>query len=65
MTVMTKKGAELLEQLTAVAGDAEIVHEALSDLLAESSQPPELRDIIRRILEIRQQRTTGVPAEAR
>lgn len=56
MTVMTKKSEALLEQLVAVAGDSAIVEEALRTLNEESSDPPKMRDIIRRILEIKQRR---------
>lgn len=62
MTVMTKKSAALLDQLTAVAGDPDIVEEALRSLNEESSQAPDLREIIRRILEIRQRRAEVVPS---
>jgi hypothetical protein len=56
LTVMTKKSEALLEQLVAVAGDSAIVEEALRTLNEESSDPPKMPDIIRRILEIRQRR---------
>lgn len=57
MTILTRKKEALLEQLTAVAGDPDIVEEALRSLNEESASPPELRDIVRRILEIRQRRS--------
>lgn len=60
MTVMTKKSEALLDQLTAVAGDPDIVEEALRSLNEESSEPPELREIVRRMLEIRQRRNQAV-----
>lgn len=56
MTVMTKKSEALLDQLVAVAGDADIVEEALRSLREESHSPPEIREIIRRILELRDRR---------
>jgi len=56
VTILTKKKEALLEQLTAVAGDPDIVEEALRSLNEESWSPPELRKIVRRILEIRQRR---------
>lgn len=56
MTVMTRKSEALLDQLVAIAGDSAIVEEALRALNEESAKPPEMRDIVRRILEIRQRR---------
>lgn len=53
---MTKKSEALLDQLVAVAGDPEIVEEALKALNQETAEPPTLREIIRRILEIKQRR---------
>lgn len=53
---MTKKSEALLEQLVAIAGDSAIVEEALRTLNEESSAPPKMRDIIRRIFEIKQRR---------
>lgn len=53
---MTKKSEALLEQLVAVAGDSAIVEEALRTLNEESSDPPKMRDIIRRIFEIKQRK---------
>lgn len=56
MTVMTRKSEALLDQLVAIAGDPSIVQEALRELNEESAKPPEMREIVRRILEIRQRR---------
>jgi hypothetical protein len=56
MTVMTRKSEALLDQLVAIAGDPLIVEEALRALNEESAEPPEMRDIVRRILEILQRR---------
>lgn len=56
MTVMTKKSEELLDQLIAVAGDADTVEEALRSLIEEADSPPQMRDILRRILLIRERR---------
>jgi hypothetical protein len=56
VTVMTRKSSALLDQLTAVAGDPDIVEEALRSLNESSSHAPDLREIIRRILEIKQSR---------
>ena len=53
---MTKKSEALLEQLVAIAGDSAIVEEALRTLNEEFSDPPKMRDIIRRIFEIKQRR---------
>lgn len=65
MTVMTKKNEALLDQLVAVAGDPLIVQEALHSLNEESSEPPKMREIIRRILEIRQRRNEFAHAGAK
>jgi len=59
---MTKKSEALLDQLVAVAGDPVIVEEALRSLNQEASEPPKMRDIIRRILEIKQRRNEVVHA---
>jgi len=56
MTVMTRKQEELLGQLVAIAGDSETVQQALRSLNEEASTPPDMRQVVRRILEIRQQR---------
>lgn len=56
MTVMTRKSQALLDQLIAIAGDADTVEAALRSLNEESDSPPELRDIVRRILELLNQR---------
>jgi hypothetical protein len=56
LTVMTKKSEQLLDQLIAVAGDADTVEEALRSLIEEADSPPQMRDIVRRILEIRERR---------
>jgi len=53
---MTKKSEALLEQLVAVAGDAELVEEALRSLTEETDAPLSMRDIVRRILELRDRR---------
>lgn len=54
MTVMTKKQEDLLDQLIAIAGEPELVEEALRSLNEESAAPPDLRAVVRRILELRQ-----------
>jgi hypothetical protein len=64
LTVMTKKSEALLDQLLAVAGDPAIVEEALKGLNQEAPDPPTLREIIRRILEIKQRRHEMVHATA-
>jgi hypothetical protein len=56
MTVMTKKREALLDQLIAVAGDPILVEQALRSLNEESATPPTMREIIRRILELRHKR---------
>jgi len=56
MTVMTKKSEALLDQLVEVAGDADLVEEALRSLRDESVASPDLRLILRRILELRERR---------
>lgn len=65
MTVMTKKREELLDQLLAVAGDPALVEEALRSLNERGSKPPTMRDIIRRILEIKSQRNDSIHVVAR
>lgn len=64
MTVMTREREELLDQLIAVAGDATIVEAALRSLNEESVTPPDMRAVVRRILEIRQLRNQHVHAGA-
>jgi hypothetical protein len=61
---MTKKSEALLDQLVAVAGDPVIVEEALKSLNQEAAEPPKLREIIRRILEIKQRRDENAHATA-
>ena len=56
MTVMTRKREALLDQLIALAGDPQIVEEALRTLNENASRPPTMREIVRRILELRYQR---------
>lgn len=62
MTVMTKKSEALLDQLVEVAGDADLVEEALRSLRDESDAPPDLRLILRRILELRERRNRELVA---
>lgn len=62
---MTKKHEELLDQLIAVAGDPTIVEEALRTLNEDQPQPPDMRAVIRRILEIRQRRNQLAHAGAK
>ncbi len=62
---MTRKQEALLKQLVAVAGDPEIVEEALRTLNQESGSADDMRLIVRRILEIRLSRNTAAhPATA-
>ena len=56
MTVMTRKREALLDQLISVAGDPTIVEQALRSLNEEAHEPPDMRAIVRRILEIRLER---------
>ncbi len=65
MTVMTKSQQALLDQLVAVAGSPEVVFEALRSLNEEASTVPDLRDVIRRILEIRQKHEELVETAAK
>ena len=53
MTVMTKKQVALLDQLVGVAGNADIVERALRDLNNERRDASDIRLVIRRIFEIR------------
>ena len=50
----------LLDKLVAFAGDPAIVEEALA-ALSTGAQPPKLKDILVKILEIRAERGLGVP----
>lgn len=59
MTVLTRKREALLDQLISVAGDASTVEEALRSLNEESASPPDLRAVIRRILEIKKKRDSS------
>lgn len=56
MTVMTQKQKELLDQLIAVAGSSELVLEALKSLNEDSHDSNDIRNVIRRILELRHKR---------
>jgi hypothetical protein len=58
MTAMTRKQEALLRQLVAVAGDPEIVEEALRTLNEESGSADDMKIIVRRILEIRLSRNS-------
>lgn len=62
MTVMTRKQEALLDQLVAIAGDPEIVERALRSLNEESASPPDMRALVRRILELRQRQDSEVHA---
>jgi hypothetical protein len=53
---MTKRQRELLDQLIAVAGSSDLVQEALRSLNEERREAPDLREVVRRILELRQKR---------
>lgn len=53
MNVMTREQEALLEKLIQLAGDASIVERALIDLNRELEHPPTVREVIRRILELR------------
>ena len=55
MTVMTRSNSKLLDQLIGLAGNAEIVHQALLELNQQSDQPPTLEEVIRRILELKEE----------
>ena len=60
MTVMTRSNARLLEQLIGLAGSSEIVHAALRDLNERSDRAPTLKEIIQRILEIKEEQSVAV-----
>lgn len=62
MTVMTREREALLDQLIAIAGDAAIVEEALRSLNEETAHAPDMRAVVRRILEIRKERNQLVHA---
>jgi hypothetical protein len=54
MTVLTKKRERLLDQLVELAGDPLIVQEALRELNSEHATPPNVEQIVRRILELKE-----------
>ena len=54
MTVMTRSNSKLLDQLIGLAGNAELVHQALLELNQQAEEPPTLEQIIRRILELKE-----------
>lgn len=54
MTVLTKKRERLLDQLVELAGDPLIVQEALRELNSELATPPNVEQIVRRILELKE-----------
>ncbi|MEP7347672.1 MAG: hypothetical protein ABI877_20550 [Gemmatimonadaceae bacterium] len=51
---MTRKQESLLEQLIKLAGDATLVQQALQELNSEREDPPTVREVVRRILELRE-----------
>lgn len=51
MTVMTRQNTQLLEQLIGLAGSSEVVERTLRDLNQELGRPPQLREVVKRILE--------------
>lgn len=51
MTVLTRDREDLLERLIALAGDAEIVQQALRELNSEFGHAPTIDEVVRRILE--------------
>ena len=53
MTVMTRQNNELLEQLISLAGSSEVVERALRDLNEELARPPRVREVAKRILELK------------
>jgi hypothetical protein len=56
---MTRKQSAMLDQMVAVAGDPAIVEEALRALQDTPADPRDIRTLVRKILEIRQQRVVA------
>jgi hypothetical protein len=54
MTFMTKQNEELLQKLVDLAGSASVVETALRELANEQSDAPTIRQLVERILLLRQ-----------
>lgn len=65
MTVLPRKSEMVLQALIALAdGDPEIVERALRELNERAASPPDVKELMRRILEIRKERNTATAAAA-
>ena len=62
MTVMTRKQERLIDRLVAFAGDPLILYEALDIAQAADKRPPELPELLRIILKLREDRGLGRPS---
>ncbi len=58
MTIMTRKNEAVLQQLIQLAGDSRVVEEALRSLNEESTKAPTMREVVRRILELKYTRAS-------
>lgn len=61
LTVMTREQESLLDKLLELAGDATLLASVLRELNQKSSEPPTLREVIRRILERQQEAKSEQP----
>ena len=65
MTVLPRKSEMVLQALIALAdGDPEIVERALRELNERAASPSDVKELMRRILEIRKERNTATAAAA-
>ncbi len=62
MTVMTRKQERLIDRLVAFAGDPVILQEALEVARSTEKAPPELPELLRVILELRDKHGRGRPS---
>lgn len=63
MTV-SRDEERVVRRLVEFAGDPVIVEEALQDLRQELTQPPTLAQLLKKILEVREQKGLGLPTHA-
>lgn len=57
MAVMTPKNERILERLVALAGNGQIVQDALAQLNRELPDPPNIEQLVERIVALRNQAT--------
>lgn len=63
MTIVSRDEERVVRRLVEFAGDPLIVEEALQDLRQELDAPPSLAQLLKKILELRDQRGLGLPPQ--